>query len=231
MTDLPTDFEDGVGDVVTAAWHNAVGAGINAATAALAALVKPPVPESDWSNVNLGSNAGATDNGHQLLSVAGNTGVNNVLRVRALSPTSTYTATFFVDPISPPNVAASRWLYGVCLRQSSNGKIITFGTGDISTSVASPSISVGQWISPTAHSTWPQQANPELRPGWWRIQDTGTNHVFSYSYNGLDWVAMHTQGRTAYLTADEIGFFCWNGLGSGNPMAVRLRSLTVTDDS
>lgn len=232
MTDLPTDFQDNVGDVVGAAWHNAVGAAINANTAAIASLSKGPVPpESGWSNINIGTDSGATDNGHQLLSVAGNTGVNTILRVRALSPASTYTATFFVDPISPPNAAGSRWLYGTCLRQSSGGKIITFGTGDISTSVSSPSISAGQWVGPTAHSTWPQQANADLRPSWWRIKDTGTNHVFSYSHNGLDWVAVHSQSRTAYLTADEIGFFCWNGLGSGIPMAVRLRSFTITDDS
>lgn len=61
---------------------------------------------------------------------------------------------------------------------------------------------------------------------WWRIVDTGTNHVFSLSTNGLEWQVIDTVSRTDFLTPNA---FCvgLNTYGNGYTASMRLRQLSI----
>lgn len=235
MTALPTDFQDNVGDEVTAAWHNLVGTNVNANTDAIAALAVAPYggdlpPSSDWTNVSVsGGNTIEEDNGHQLATIAGSSSINAACRVRTLSPTSNYAAEFIIDPIYPTMAGSTRWMYGPVLRESSTGKLVTFSLGDVSSSAAVPALNVTAWSSPTAQVVhYHNAAAPDPRPCGFRIRDDGTNRIFELSYNGLDWspAPVLTQSRTTHITPNQIGFFVWNNLVT-EPMKVRLRSFRI----
>jgi hypothetical protein len=49
-------------------------------------------------------------------------------------------------------------------------------------------------------------------PSYFSIQDDGTNFVFSYSANGLDWKQLCTQSRTAWLTSAATRVGLWWGV-------------------
>jgi hypothetical protein len=44
-------------------------------------------------------------------------------------------------------------------------------------------------------------------PIWLRIQDNGTNRICSFSMDGVNYLVLHTVGRTDHLTADEVCFW------------------------
>ena len=48
--------------------------------------------------------------------------------------------------------------------------------------------------------------------GWVRIQDNGTNRLYSYSVNGVDFVQFASEGDTAFVTCTRVGF---EGYGDG----------------
>lgn len=72
-------------------------------------------------------------------------------------------------------------------------------------------IDVSKWTSNTALSTnvslW-DWAVP-LKPYWLKAVDNGTNIVFSFSHDGINWIQAFTEARTTFLTtdADRVGFF------------------------
>ena len=152
-----------------------------------------------------------------------------------LSPSSNYTATALLDAnLAVGNMAT----VGMFLRESSSGKIIMFGPSYINgagwflevarydnattynSRYGTYTISPTTVLSNNVYTGWPR---------WLRIRDDGTYHYFEASLNGVDWVSATSTtsiGRTAYFTANQIGWFVQNNVSSYT-LKGRLRSFKV----
>jgi len=159
---------------------------------------------SGWSWDNQGSATLDASLGIQQIAedVQGNV-VNYRVRYRSI-PSAPYTVTALIAFAMPPINYRNG---GLCLRQSSDGKLITFRLqwngswriavvkhADSSTDTATYTdiTNVGDMLSPYA---------------WMRIQDDSTNLYFHISGDGLNFNYIYSVARTDYLTADGIGFF------------------------
>ena len=95
---------------------------------------------------------------------------------------------------------------GICVRQSSDGKLIFFGLQE---SAGSIYIAGRKFTNPTTHSadyfSTIYNHFAAVHPMWLRIADDNTNRILSVSQNGYDWFALHSVGRTDFLTADQFG--------------------------
>lgn len=228
---LPTNFVNNVGMLYDADAINEAHGATNDNADAIAELggsifTLTPPPTADWSNINFGTEAtAATDQGDQLITVTNGSGVNVRARVRTLSPASNYTAVFVIDDIYPATTQAGYWGYGVCLRDSASGKLITLGIGDAQSGSSAVNLVARSWTNPTTLASDYATATPPARyPRYWSISDNGTSHAFAYSFNGKDWETLWSQLRTAFMTANQIGFWVWDST-AGVTMKVRLRSL------
>jgi hypothetical protein len=101
----------------------------------------------------------------------------------------------------------SRW--GLVVRQSSDGKIITFGPNAAAFPPGSVNVSVHKWTSATVFSATYSGSEIPIYGlvHWLRFTDNGTNRIFYHSHDGQTWVQHHSVGRTDFLTADQVGFF------------------------
>jgi hypothetical protein len=94
---------------------------------------------------------------------------------------------------------------GLCF--SDGTKIVTCGVGH-HTVINFESF---QWNSATSFSAstletpFPGLATPAVL--WLRLQDNGTNRVFSYSLDGVNFIALQSTARTTFLTATKLGLF------------------------
>lgn len=170
----------------------------------------------------------AADKGSRLLSVPSNSGEKFRGEYWALSPTSNYTATFYLD-IYVKLFSYSR--HGVFLWESSSGKFIMltlncqssfFMSAERWNSTTSPSASfTGQYNLNGASGS--QGGTDGSWPHWFRIRDNGTNRIMDFSFNGLDWMQLLSESRTTFITPDYIG---WGGSvnNGSNTSTARLRS-------
>ena len=189
-----------------------------------------PPPTTGWTDVNLGTDTVVADLGAQLMTVAARSGLGNwALRVRTLSPASNYTAEFRLD-YTPPisSTQGSFYGFGVVLRESSSGKIVTFAVGDNSSGNSLIALSVTSWNGPTGSSSsiYTDEEPVAYFPNWWRIRDDGTNRYFEYSLNRLEWITALSHGRTTFITPDQIGFAVWN-VGTLPTIKCRVPSLSI----
>jgi hypothetical protein len=150
-----------------------------------------------WINQDAGGSVDATKGGIYLL--AAPVGGDNLrIRIKA-APATPYTIT---AAILPQFLQADYSGCGLCWRQSSDGKIVSFGhsyTGKLA---------VTKW---TDEHNWSalalEKATVHNVPLFLRIADNGVNRICSFSEDGQFWLLMHTVGRTDYLTANQVGFY------------------------
>lgn len=102
---------------------------------------------------------------------------------------------------------------GLCFRESGTGKVKLFALSseDIA-GVDTPSqMGVGNYNSPTSFNSWDREAdigwNPHLT--WLEMTDNGTNLIFRFSSNGLEFQEFHSETRGTFFTTapDEIGIY------------------------
>lgn len=105
--------------------------------------------------------------------------------------------------------------FGIAIRDSSSGKIVTFGTSVTSTPT-NPcwGYNVQEW---SGYSTFVSNAlaNALLPPGsllFLRVTDNGTNFIFQVSVDGFNFSPVLTVSRTAYLAnVSQIGILAGQG--------------------
>ncbi len=179
------------------------GASISDEISGLNALSLPPT--SSWSWVNQGS-AGITSSSlGQLLesNTSGGSSDNVIARVRT-APSTPYTITGCINLImwQPKDFQG----VGLLFRESGSGKLATCGFGNVSPEV----------ILRTQHYNSATSFNADIgslvigvfvRIIWVRLTDNGTNRIMEMSFNGSKWYTLATEGRTNFLTADQVGFF------------------------
>ena len=104
---------------------------------------------------------------------------------------------------------------GIALRNSGSGNVIAYGTGAQGTG-ASNAVQLQNWTSPTAFSATIANLNDLIGPvRWLRVSNTGTNLVYYYSNNGLDWIQLGSFSLASFISSvDQIGIYMNPG-GSG----------------
>ena len=173
------------------------------------AAILAPV-NADFSWVNQGSATIRDDTSSVVLvgAAAGNVSAAVQARVKA-APATPYVITVYVTPLMTLKAYQQ---YGLLFRESASGAlhalaVIGFGTNPYgvlainSSKLTSPTAGAGDYLSvqPLAMGA----------PRWLRIADDGTDRVLSVSADGVDWLVVHTVGRTDFLTtgANQVGFF------------------------
>lgn len=150
--------------------------------------------------INQGSAAVDATKGGTYLSVAANGGASWRIR-KETAPATPYTLTVgFI-----PNVIGFNGAYAVLWRQSSDGKLVTINKASTSSALA-----VNKWTSPSAFSaayvTITDGLDVPVPMLWFQISDDGANRISRVSFDGQNFIQIHTVGRTDFMTADEIGF-------------------------
>ena len=113
---------------------------------------------------------------------------------------------------------------GFAWRQGSDGKIVAIQYAQ------NGSLAVHRF---TNHTTWSAQAfainthMPKTPVVWYRMADNGTNRTVSWSVDGNNWIQLFSEGRTTFLTADEIGFYA-DSNNASYPAAMTLLSWKIT---
>jgi hypothetical protein len=93
--------------------------------------------------------------------------------------------------------------FGLLFINSTSGKLHTLEIDTINSEISST-----KWTDTgTISAAYVTITNVYSRSIWLRIADDGVNRVCSYSYDGRNFYAFHTVGRTDFLTADQVGWY------------------------
>jgi hypothetical protein len=154
---------------------------------------------TDFSWVNQGGASVAYVNDGLVLVAPPTSG--NSLRIQKITlPSAPYTITARLRLMKINSAGGG----GMCWRQSSDGKLIRV-------TFESNAITIDKFTNETTYSgagyvsNLGLDANAPMR--WIRLKDDNTNRTVSLSADGVNWIVIHSVGRTDYLTADQAGFF------------------------
>lgn len=166
-------------------------------------LTVPVDGDFAWINQG-GASVNAAGGGIYLLAPTGTAGISFRIRKKA-APATPYTITAC---LLPHWIANNNSYVGLCFREAATGEISAWGPRINSTVGTGVTLSGLKYTSPTAFSaSYADLGWGMPQPVWLRIADNGTNRICSFSADGQNWIAIHTVGRTDFLTADEVGFF------------------------
>lgn len=109
------------------------------------------------------------------------------------------------------------WGAGVYVRESSSGKVITWGM--INRDTGGLQGDVIKWTNPTTFSASYFSLVSQLfycidvppKIFFWRIRCDGTNRYYEWSWNGDRWIIFWQTTATDYLTADQGGIYVLQG--------------------
>lgn len=159
---------------------------------------------SGFAQVNGGT---LTSTGHLKLSCPAGVTDNIRMYVRSI-PSTPFT---MVARLNWAGLPADYFSAGLCWRDSASSKIICHG---MLQTAAAAKFHSQKFTNETTYSadygvfsTVPKVRDFVLPMNWMRLEDNGTNRIWSISTNGRDWVVMHTIGRTDFLTANQFGFY------------------------
>jgi hypothetical protein len=177
--------------------------------------------DGDFAWVNQGAATISTANGYPIMTVPNATGADLRLRKKtAPSPPYTITAGFLWSfrPQSGDDPSC-----GLMFRQSSSGKLITFGPYSNGTSKLESY--VGHWNGPTsfgANVFGPQVSLETVWQSviWVQISDDNTNRIYRISADGVKFLQLYSESRTFGFTCDEVGWSANNGSGDDHHVSL-----------
>lgn len=187
-------------------------------------IVKPVLADYTW--VNQGPATAVEINNGIAFSAPGVGGENIRLLTRA-APAAPYKFRVGILP-TYLSVIFSYTQYGIGFRDSVSGKILAFCMSD----ALSPSICVTKFSSPTASvgtyilftgTDYYSGSLMSQYPTWLQIEDDGTNHIYSVSGDGENWLEVVTVANTDFLAADEICF-----IADGNNAGKQIISFIIS---
>ncbi|MBN2132406.1 MAG: hypothetical protein JW741_23090, partial [Sedimentisphaerales bacterium] len=166
----------------------------------------PPVI-GDFSWVNQGSATVTDRKGMTVLetpSVASGENLRVLVKSAPATPYDITVAMMASGPIYTTSLVTPQ--FGFCCRESSSGKLLTYGFGFNSypfrfqyAQMTSPTSLSGGVVDVPAMSHWPL---------WLRFSDDGTYRRVYVSGDGVKFnLAVGEESRAAFLTADEVGVF------------------------
>ena len=165
-------------------------------------LTPPPTTNWTWANQSGAVATEPTAYQSNQLSLAAGVGTGLSIRYRS-APTPPYSITAAIHFGGRSYVNYLR--AGLIFRESSSGKLAPLVIrGDART------ITAAKYNSPTSFTSDYASVSPGdffgSRTTWLRLADNNTNRICSYSWDGLNFITLHTVGRTDFLTADEVGW-------------------------
>ena len=158
--------------------------------------------DDDFAWINQGTATVDTTHGGIHLEVPTSVGANLRIRKKA-APSTPYTIT---AQFLPQYYGTFYYHYGLCWRQSSDGKLVVAGSWKQDTTFEYW-MRITKWTDPTTFGADYVFLYAARVLNFWQFSDDGANRVIRASDNGQDWLQIHSVGRTDYLTADEVGFF------------------------
>lgn len=169
---------------------------------------------SDFTNVNF-TNATKTDQsqGSILLEHDTQAASNDLAIIDRAAPTAPWTLTVGIIP-NLLNGTGAFPSCGPCIREAASGEIIYFQFG---TSDNLAKALVSKHDSPTVASTSFLARRDWYSGGavkWFKIEDNNTDIIYGISADGVNFVTLGQEARTAFLTPDRIGFVI-NNFGNG----------------
>lgn len=169
--------------------------------------LKPPVIGA-FTWVNQGTATVTDTNGMTVLATPNVSSGENLRLLVKSTPSTPYTVTACILPQSPIYTSNGSYAqFGLCWRDSSSGKIITYGWGMQNYPL---SFSYDQWTNYTTISANQfQYTTPMFAPFWIRLTDNGTTRLAEIgSSDGIVFTPVHTPvARTTFITPDQVGFF------------------------
>lgn len=176
----------------------------------LGSIVTPP--SSSWSWVNQGPASISTSALGELLNsnTTGTSGDNIIARVRSASAPYVITGCINLVAYCPVDFVGM----GLLFRESGSGKLSICGyQQDGGTKYAG-----FHYNSATSFaSTLLEVLTIVNRVLWIRLTDDNVNRIMEVSPDGTNWLTINTEGRTSFLTADQVGFYvqCRNATLAG----------------
>lgn len=179
-------------------------------------VVKPL--DTTWINQNGASRS--TTNGSVFIAIPNTSTTTDNITCRVLANASSpYTITIG-GLMNGLTSSAGTALY-VTAGDSGSGKQVIHGQEIYSSNVSSVLSVVGHMTTPTSNYAVIQSsyAIQSFGPVWYRLQDDGTNMLYSVSRDGINFVQIFIEADTAFLPiqpANEVGF-CGENIGTLAP--------------
>jgi hypothetical protein len=163
-----------------------------------------PTMDPKWLPVNPSTSAWAVSRGLLTATKPTQGNANDFsLLVQPLPATRPWE--FTLGPVTQNCLSSNANLFGLVARESSTGKFVAWVIGN---NAGSHETAVVSMTNPTTFAAWTsEQAKPDMLPIYLRVRDDGTNFLFSWSLDGVQWQLQATVGRTAFMAggADQVG--------------------------
>lgn len=169
-------------------------------------------PEFSWLNQN---SATATLTGGMVSLSSPTRGADNLNCIIEAAPGTPYTFVTVMYPNVQPAAGSANFQPGIAFYESATGKIETWGTQSQST--ATYKFLLTEWTNTsTQNGTYPTQNSVPANPVYLKIQNTGTNLVFSSSPDGIIYITQLTQPVATFFTTgpNNIGLCIDNNTGA-----------------
>lgn len=160
--------------------------------------LNPPVP-GDFSWVNQGTASLNTSQGGIQI-IGPSVGGDNIRAQVRTAPATPYTITALLC-MNFGNAFPTTG--GLCFRQTSNGRMVVFG-GFWTNLIGSQKFTSATSFNSDYSTGYSFVRAPFI---WLRLADNGTNRIMSASYDGINFITLHSITRTDWLTADQVGFY------------------------
>jgi hypothetical protein len=217
------------GPGVKSSWQAASGSGGTGGLAYMAAFTSPVSSNFSWLNQGSATEV-ATPGPGLLMTAPTNDGQARVRgRDKALANANPYT---IIAAFVPCAAAVGQPVHvGIFVRCSGTGKITSFGP-TYQTNGATQ-ILVEHWTDANTASAAAATLGGGLGLGliWLKIQDDGTNQIFSISNDGNTWCEVFQESRTTWFsgvgnTADHCGYFAdpFTSTAGRGPIGLNLQS-------
>lgn len=174
------------------------------------------VPTTGWTAVNMQTGASWVSDKDGMVFTIPSMSTHPVQYQYRAYPTPPFALTVNMDGfIAGNNTPSSNTsaIGGICI--SDGTKFILFGQGLVVQTVGTSLSTQGSWATAVSEipnytanastgKTWPINLLGGV-PEWFRLSDNGTNLIYQYSFNGVDWLTLFSEARTAFLTPSRIG--------------------------
>lgn len=174
---------------------------------------------ADFTTVNL-STGEIIDDASGSITIRKASGQGDTENITALVRTAPATPNSVVAAVSTcwptPNASSSIPNCGIGFRESSSGKLFFIALNNDSNSVNRESISIYKYTGPTSSATAPVARHGctiRDRYVWLKAADDGTDLTFHVSHDGINWVQIYSEGRTAFMSGGPSEFM----FGANNP--------------
>jgi hypothetical protein len=172
-----------------------------------------------WSWVNQGSASAAVAKSRLLLSVP-STSTGNIRGIfRTYPGQSTWEAQITGWSSAPVWSGANNYSFAISRRDSSTGRIENYAISWAAGSTTALLVLCDRWTNATTFSATvatAQLCRSTFGTFYLRVEDNGTNLIFSWSLDGINYTQLTSFARAAFLAnADQIGFTIFTQQSSG----------------